>query len=123
VTANAPAEKQPAELLGAHVKSLADAKGLGGEPVRIGRSAEYRHDSEFRQSAHQVGIGIRAQDLDRGRELITGFGVAAPQAQCPPGDGLGAGGGPVVAVMKMVSTRTRLRPAASRRHGKSACQE
>ena len=100
------AEQQPAELLGANVKGLTEDKGLGGEPVSIGRSAEYRHDSEFLQSAHQVGIGIGAQDLDRGSELITGFGVSAPQAQCPPGDGLGAGGGAVLPVVKMVSTRT-----------------
>ena len=94
--------QQAAELVSAHAEGLAQGERLGGQPVRVGRAGEYLHDREFFEGEHRVGVGICPQHLHRGGELITRFGVAAPQPQGPPSGGLGAGRRPGLAALEVI---------------------
>ena len=89
-------------MLDADVKGLAKNERFGSEPVGVRRSGEHRHDCEFLQGAHRVGVGICAQDSHRLGELVACLGAPAPFAQCPPGNDPGPGGGSVLAVPAIV---------------------
>ena len=72
--------EQVGQLPGADVEGLAEDEGLDREPVGVGRAGEDLQCRQFVQGTDGVGVGFRAQHLDRGGEPFAGFRVAAPGA-------------------------------------------
>ena len=99
-------QEQVDELVGADVEGLAEDERLGGEPVRVGRAGEHLQRRELLQGAHRVGVGIGAQHVQGGGELLARLGEAAPHAQRPPGDDLGAGRRAGLAALQVIVAGT-----------------